>query len=335
MNPQPVVPRVERVGLSLAAAFVLWTGFVALLSHRSPRGAVSTVLLSVAAYTLGRTGTKFVASWLIPAVIMVFAYAVFIESPSGTLSNLSSRGFLGYANAKAAFFIQAAFATALIAAGVRSPVVTLLSLPAIALFVMVPVHARSLGGFISSVLLIPGLVVAVIGKGARAAIALGAVVALAGISTSVVLAREFAGDHAPARSAKLAARVDEGRAAVWADAYRLLQDHPLLGVGPGGFAENSPTAVEEPDLRWAHNEFLQQGAETGLLGFALLVGLIVWLFWRLWSMGSAPAAVAALAVSSLVIHACAEYLFHFPLLPATTAALAGSASILGKARFAL
>ena len=88
---------------------------------------------------------------------------------------------------------------------------------------------------------------------------------------------------------------DAGRASVWADSYRIFVDHPLFGVGPGGFAETSPTAREERDLRWAHNEFLQQGAETGLPGFLLLLGLLAWLFWKLWSVGSGRAAVAALA----------------------------------------
>jgi O-antigen ligase len=88
-----------------------------------------------------------------------------------------------------------------------------------------------------------------------------------------------------------------------------------------------PTAARERDLGWAHNEFLQQGAETGIIGLALVLALLGWVFWRLWNAGTAAAAVAALGLSAIVIHACADYVFHFPLLPATTAALVGSASM--------
>lgn len=326
MTPRPVVSKIDRIGLALVALFLAWVGFVALLTERSPWAAIATIVLSTAAYALGRAGTRLLASWLIPAVIMLLASAVYLQSPAGTLSNLSSQGFLGYANAKSAFFVQAAFATAMIVAGTRTALVGVLSLPAFALFVMVPIHARSLGGFMSSVLLLPALIVAAFGQGRRAAIVLAAVVALGGVTTSFALAAEFASGRDSDMKRRIAERMDPGRAAVWADSYRLIRDHPVLGVGPGGFGENSPTAAEERDLRWAHNEFLQQGAETGLIGFALLAGLVAWLFWRLWNAGTAAAAVAALAVSSLVIHACAEYLFHFPLLPAITAALAGSVS---------
>lgn len=333
MTSAPVVPKIERIGLALVALFLVWNGIAAVIAGRSPRDTIATVLLTTAAYLLGRTGTRFVASWLVPAAILFLAYAVFIESPAGTLSNLSSAGFLGYANAKAAFFVQAAFAAAMIAAGFRLSVVAVVCLPSIALLAMVPIHARSLGGFLSSLLLVPAVFVSIFGKGRRATIALAGIAAFAAITTSVVLAGRFAGyDAIPRRGDGLAERVDPGRASAWADSYRLLREHPLVGVGPGGFGENSPTAGEERDLRWAHNEFLQQGSETGLPGFALLLGLVAWLFWKLWSVGSGRAAVAALAVSALVIHSCAEYLFHFPLLPATAAALAGSAPNVGGPR---
>jgi O-antigen ligase len=291
---------------------------------------IFTVLLTAAGFALGRAGARLVAVWLIPVAAVLLGYAVFIHSPSEALGYLGGGEFLGYTNAKAAFFVQAAFGAAVVVASARSPLVAALSIPAIALFVLVPVHARSLGGFLSSLLLIPALLLGIVGRMSRAGIVVAAVLAFGAIGTSLVLAREFAVEADSHLGSRFADRLS-GRAEVWADSYRLLREHPGFGVGPGGFAENSPTAAIEQDLRWAHNEFLQQGAETGVVGAALLVGLVAWLFFALWSAGSAPAAVAAMALSSLVIHACADHVLHFPLIPAITAGLAGSATTLRPA----
>jgi hypothetical protein len=139
----------------------------------------------------------FLASWLVPAAVVVVGYAIFIESPASTLSHLSAQGVFGYANAKAAFFVQAAFA----------------------LFVAVPVHVRSLGAFVSSTLLIPAVLVALVRRGRHVAIAIAAVVALSAIGTSFLLARAFANDRDSIFESGIADRLDRGRVEVWADAY--------------------------------------------------------------------------------------------------------------------
>jgi O-antigen ligase len=323
------VSRVDRVGLTLVALLGLWAEIAGLRSGRSAGGMILTIFLTAAAFAIGRAGARFAAVWLIPAAVVILGYSVFIHPPTEALGYLGGGEFLGYTNAKAAFFVQAAFGAAVIVATVRSPLVAVLSIPAIALFVLVPIHARSLGGFLSSLLLIPGLVIGMVGRAHRPTILLAVVLAFGAIGSSLFLAREFAVDPESGLGNRFADRL-AGRAEVWADSYRLLRDHPGFGVGPGGFAENSPTAVDDQDMRWAHNGFLQQGAETGVLGVALLVGLVAWVFFALWRAGTAPAAVAALAVSSLVIHACADYLFHFPLLPAISAGLAGSATTIRR-----
>lgn len=326
MTSGRAVSKIDRTGLALFVLLIAWVGLSALSSGRSPLDPLLTILLCGIAFALGRAATHFLAPWVVPAAVVVLGYAIFIESPVGTLSNLSARGFLGYTNAKAAFFVQAAFAAGIIVAARRTPLVAALFLPAVALFYAVPVHARSLGAFVASTLLVPGLFVALAGRGRRAAVALAAVVALGAIATSVLLAREFADDRDSARESRLADRLDRGRVEVWVDAYRMLREHPGLGVGPAAFGDQSATASRERDLRWAHNEFLQLGAETGIIGLVLLIALHGWAFWKLWNAGTAAAAVAALGLSALVIQACADYLYHFPLLPATAAALVGSTS---------
>ena len=88
-------------------------------------------------------------------------------------------------------------------------------------------------------------------------------------------------------------------------------------VGPGTFAQVDRTARRDADVRWAHNEFLQEGVELGWAGFALLVLLFGWGFARLWVL-PAPDIVVALGAASLAalgIHASVDYVLHFPAVP--------------------
>lgn len=70
---------------------------------------------------------------------------------------------------------------------------------------------------------------------------------------------------------------DQGHLLIWRDTLRMTRDYPVTGVGLGAFHVNFP-AYAQPDLmaKWpqgqfivnyAHNEYLQQLAEGGILGF--------------------------------------------------------------------
>src|SRR5690606_15055116 len=61
------------------------------------------------------------------------------------------------------------------------------------------------------------------------------------------------------------------RLSLWADALSMAREQPLAGAGPGSFATTSPTALSDNDLGWAHSAPLQLLAETGLLGFLIVV----------------------------------------------------------------
>jgi O-antigen ligase len=73
----------------------------------------------------------------------------------------------------------------------------------------------------------------------------------------------------------------------WAVPIAMIRDYPILGIGVGKFYQNSAEYASRapPDLYWkypenAHNYYLQIAAETGLVGFMLFVGFLVWLFWK-------------------------------------------------------
>ena len=72
----------------------------------------------------------------------------------------------------------------------------------------------------------------------------------------------------------------EERVWVWKDVVRMIQDFPLVGVGLGGWSEVFPRYQPPPwtphFYREAHNDYLELGAETGILG----VGLLLWFFYQ-------------------------------------------------------
>jgi len=83
-------------------------------------------------------------------------------------------------------------------------------------------------------------------------------------------------------------RTDEsGRMKIWARGVGYMLSNPLLGVGPGNFpaAEGllSPFAARQEagiGVRWnaAHNSYVQVGAELGIPGLALFIGILVGAF---------------------------------------------------------
>jgi O-antigen ligase len=314
----------HRVGLALLAALGYWIAISAILSQRAPWAMLSGLVFCALGYVAGRLTARYLALWALPAAVVVAALAVVYTSPSGSFSHLSAQGFLGYANAKAAFFVQAAFATVIVFARNRSWKVGLILLPPLVLFLAIPAASRSLGAFLSSLVILPAVFVAVFRRGHRpmmiAAMALVAFTFLSSLSMS----RAFSNGIEEGPESRAAGVLDYGRARAWGDAYGMLSEYPVAGVGPGGFADASRSAIWESDLRWAHNEFLQLGAEIGAVGLFLVLSLFAWTFMRLSSPIAASSTVAALAVAALATHASVDYLFHFPVIPALTLALVGS-----------
>ena len=116
----------------------------------------------------------------------------------------------------------------------------------------------------------------------------------------------------------------EQRVELWAAATDLLSDHPLDGVGPGRFAAVSPVS-DDPDLRWAHHDFLQYGAEQGIVGLALLLALLGWLHWRLWSVqdGSITVALGAIPLATVGLAATVDHILGEPAVVVLAAVLLG------------
>ncbi len=96
----------------------------------------------------------------------------------------------------------------------------------------------------------------------------------------------------------------EVRLLLWQSALHMIRDHPLLGIGPDQFlyyydpaytahpywiprvGGHLTPAASQPGLAHPHNLVLDlwlSGGMLGLVGFALVVGWLIWSDWRLWA----------------------------------------------------
>jgi putative inorganic carbon (HCO3(-)) transporter len=132
------------------------------------------------------------------------------------------------------------------------------------------------------------------------------------------------------------------RVQLWESSLRMIQDHPLLGVGMDNFLYHYrsgymlPEAVAEPNLSHPHNFVLTFWLQMGIAGLAAFLWLLVTLvrMWHaVWSMDPGPferAAMAGVAGATvdMVVHGLVDnsyflvdMAFYFWLSMAVVAAL--------------
>ena len=75
------------------------------------------------------------------------------------------------------------------------------------------------------------------------------------------------------------------RLAQWRLALGLIAEHPIVGVGLGGYAEASAAVDRSLGSLHAHNTFLNMAAEAGLPAAILWIGLWIRILWK--SLGAA------------------------------------------------
>lgn len=322
--------------MALAGALAAWTSLSTLATDADAAAAarvVGLLALAAGAYAAGRLiGDR--TPWLPPAAVAAGAVIALVPTWVGR-SSPAAAGALGYSNASAELSVQGFAAAVLVLAlvGRRARAVP----AALAALVLAVATIRSDSIAATGLLALPAVSVVAAAAGVSprrilAGLATLLVVALAG---TVVLGATGGQDRddrpvSPVIDATLSGR----RIELWHDALVLMAEHPVLGVGPDRFSMESPMARSDRDARWAHNGFLQQGAETGLVGLALLLGIFLWGLGRLGggrggsaigAIAHGPAVAAGAAVAALGIHACIDYVLHFPTLPVAAAAILGSA----------
>jgi O-antigen ligase len=317
----------DLAGVGLVAAsfgWVLWVG------HATGGRATDVAGLLAASAGIFAVGRLLGSAHrlLVPALMVAAAGAVAGSAGDDLFSSEPLSGPFGYSTARAALFVQAGVAGLMLAVGARHPGAKAVGGAAAAGSAAVSVAS----GSAASVVLLWGLsalaLLILATKGARVAVAACGALFLAAFGATVVLGATYApGPRSGVIDRVVDATLTERRVALWHDGLVIMIDRPDTGVGPGRFQFASPVARSDADARWAHNGFLQQGAETGVIGLVLTVLLFGWGFVRLGA--GVPDAVTALggaALAALGIHASIDYILHFAGVPLAAAVLVGGAT---------
>jgi O-antigen ligase len=262
---------------------------------------------------------------VVPVAVVCATLAVALSDARSTFELDEFRGPLGYANSSAAFFALAVVAAILVVTIARARWLRIGGIVAIVAFTPLVLFARVW----AVAILLPGLVLAALLatrlRGARAAVLVCVAVFAVALLGSLVLGATRVGTGAGPVGQVVGGTLSEARVRLWNEALSIVADEPLVGVGPGRFDEVSPTA-SDPDLRYAHQEFLQAAAETGLLGFVLCVGVFLWGFAALYVTAEGiVSALGAAALAMLGAHASIDYVLHFPAVTLAGAAILGAA----------
>jgi len=320
----------DAIGVVLFAAVVGWTVMTA---GGWTDGAWPVVALyggSAAAYLVGRTVGRLLPP-LVPGLVVALSLWVGWLSVADWLRDGRMEQPFGYPNAQAGFFVLTAVASWMLALVSRRPPARAIGFALAAASAAVVLISGSIAA--SMLLILPVTAVASRGRLDRWFTVGAAGLVILAILGTVVLGTLYAPTRSTQPEGGLPSLLTERRLALWSDALAIMRQSPLKGVGPGRFGLESPTARSDPDAGWAHNDFLQMGAETGVFGLLLLLGVFLWGFASL-AVGSERGAIASLgaaALAALGIQGSVDYVLRFPALPLVTAALVGVAVALTRA----
>ncbi len=66
---------------------------------------------------------------------------------------------------------------------------------------------------------------------------------------------------------------NQERIEIWKAGLSIIKENPILGIGPGNYSAVAPK-FNEPNGKHPHNNFIQHGAETGILGLVAFLFLM-------------------------------------------------------------
>lgn len=311
------------VGLILFAAGAGWSLLSAWRVGASVAMAVAILAMGAAVFGAWAISSRWPVA--VPGAVVAVAVALVALDPSRIFDPGPRQGPFGYANASAAFFALASIASLMLAALTRHAALRAILVVLATASVPLIVASRSW----AVALLLPSLIalaiVTVRLATPRAAVAAAAAVfSVALISTQLIGASELGVGGGPVDRV-VASTLSVDRVRLWHEAMVLAVGDPVLGVGPGRFAVSSPFAAADPDRGWAHHEFLQAAAETGVPGYLAAVGLVGWAFVALWvSARGAVAILAAVGLALVASQATIDYILHFPAVSLGLAAIVGT-----------
>jgi O-antigen ligase len=315
------IGRYDVLGVLLVAAFCYWTVATATVSGGDPEPRVLLVLAATGCYVLGRLAADRAAL----VVAGLTSLAVLGAAVSGGRHAISGGALappLGYGNADGALYALGVAAAAMVAVA-AGPIVLRLGFGLLGLVLLsLTAATRSLTATVLAI----GIVVAALAAPWLRRRVTGLAVGTVAVAVAITVAAGMA--HGTAAVDPVERVLSERRTVLWHEALELTARDPMFGVGPGRFAEESPTALADADARWAHSAYLQTAAESGIPGGTLLAALLLWSYGALRrSRQDARLVVMGTATgTALGLHAAIDYVAHFPAVVLTAALLVGLTS---------
>jgi O-antigen ligase len=264
-----------------AALTLLWASQTGAGITALSRYVPNMLLLPIACTALrGRRDIKIVLAAIIIGAILAAAFGL-IEPPNPAIAEERATGTVGDPNElAAALLVGLALGAGFVLARGLSVRLRLLGLFAVPLCAAGIFLSLSRGGLIAlAAVLLAGTIFA--GRWRMAVTATLVVVAFSGFLYFTAIA------GLPARERVTTAAGGSGRSDLWKVGLRMVQAHPIEGVGVGNFQAVSgnyvlqPGTLERTDLIFAaepkvtHNTYLQVMAETGVPGFLLFLAILV------------------------------------------------------------
>ena len=112
---------------------------------------------------------------------------------------------------------------------------------------------------------------------------------------------------------------DRGRWQMWSNTLKLIADHPILGVGPGGWKRVYPHYDQGAMIRQnsspvrPHNDYLWIAAESGIIGFILYISFFAIVFITLYHQSFMSSHIIQTSLFAIAILAILGHsLFSFP-----------------------
>ncbi|MGW1895423.1 O-antigen ligase family protein [Streptomyces sp. NPDC002004] len=314
----------DVTGVMLLGACAVWSLVSAAARDGRPEGVLLAVLAAAAGYACGRISGALLPVGA-PGAAAIGGVALAALAPRMTpLPDTVAP--LGHEGATAALLALSAGAACCAAWGARGTVSRLL----LCLLAAGVAGAAGVMGSLSGLAACAGVLLLSLAAARMRPRALGlaGLALVAALATTAVWA--VAADMLPpGPSASLEGPLTGHRVLLWRDAVDMARGNPVLGAGPGRFEELSPTVAQTllTDGK-PHSAPLQQAAEQGLVGLALLCAVFCWVFCALWrSPRPTPVVLTAgAALSALVAIASMGNALSFTTVTAGAGLLAGLAT---------
>jgi len=114
------------------------------------------------------------------------------------------------------------------------------------------------------------------------------------------------------------------RLEMWKGTWQMIKENPILGIGLGNYwivsqkyRTSEERSIDLDILQWAHNDFLQIGAETGFIGLAAFIFLIFSIFRngfkqfrRLEGASKTISAALICGIAATIMHSMVSFNFY-------------------------